>query len=119
MSAPCILVVEDDGAIQALVSEMLRDAGYEVAVASGGSEGLVRAREFRPDLIVLDKLMPNGDGTSFASAYRASSGKAPIVALSAGREAEEWARQIGAVGLVTKPFDVDELLEVVRANVRR
>lgn len=111
-----ILVVEDDLAIQQLVGEVLREAGYEVDLAGGGREGLERARTRAPDLILLDKLMPNGDGTSFASAYRSETPRpAPILGLCASRDADGWARTIGAVGLVTKPFDIDDLLAAVRA----
>lgn len=109
-----MLIVDDDEAIRALVAEILEEAGYATARAAGGREALERARLVRPDLILLDKLMPEGDGTEFAREYRATPPPhAPIVALCAVNDAVEWAASIGAVGHIVKPFDIDDLLAVV------
>ena len=62
---PQILVVEDDDAIRELVSDVLRDDGYDVREATNGVEALGRIREERPDLIVLDLMMPVMDGWTF------------------------------------------------------
>ena len=67
---PQILVVEDDDAIRGLVSEVLRDDGYDVREATNGVEALDRLREERPDLIVLDLMMPVMDGWAFVEACR-------------------------------------------------
>jgi CheY-like chemotaxis protein len=88
--------------------------------ARSGNEGLARATEVRPHLILLDKLMPDGDGTAFAREYRARKGPhAPIVALSAAADAAEWAAHIGAVAYVGKPLDIDDLLGVVSAELAK
>jgi CheY-like chemotaxis protein len=117
-SAPRILVVEDDDAIRALLLDLLRDAGYTPSEARNGREGLERVAHDDPDLILLDKLMPVVDGTAFAQQYHAQPGShAPIVALCAIREAAEWSAQIGAVAVVTKPFNIDDLLATVRAKL--
>ena len=113
-----ILVVDDDGDVRTLVDMVLREAGYDVTTVQNGEEALAVATRRRPDLILLDKLMPVMDGTAFARAYRAASpDPAPIVAFCAARDAEEWARSIGAVAFVEKPFDVDDLARVVRAQL--
>ena len=115
-----VLIVEDDEAIRALVREVLQEGGYEVHDARSGNEGLLRAKELRPHLILLDKLMPDGDGTAFARAYRVTKGPhAPIVALSAAADAGDWAAQIGAAAYVGKPLDIDDLLRVVKEELAK
>ncbi len=113
-----VLIVEDDEAIRALVHDLLEDAGYDVHEARSGRDGIERVRAVRPDLILLDKLMPDGDGTAFAREYHAARGPhAPIVALSAAADASDWATQIGAAAYLGKPLDIDELVRVVRAAI--
>ncbi len=114
-----VLIVEDDDAIRQLVSDLLSEAGYEVQTATGGKEGLDRAKKTPPDLILLDRVMPEGDGTTFATTYARTRGKrAPIVALCAARDVEGWARAIGAVAHVVKPFDIEDLLDTVARHAR-
>jgi DNA-binding response OmpR family regulator len=112
-----ILLAEDDDAILQLVTDVLTDAGYEVAQARSGSEALERAAVWRPDLILLDKSMPGG-GTAFAIAYRTERTRAPIVGLSAAIDAESWAASIGAATYIAKPFDIDTLLSTVAEQLR-
>jgi signal transduction histidine kinase/CheY-like chemotaxis protein len=112
-----VLVVDDDADIRALVAEVLRDVGLSVATAAEGREALAEAARVRPDLIILDKLMPGMDGTDFAREYQASGRPAPIIAFCAARDAPEWAAQIGAVGHLGKPFDVKELERLVFAQL--
>ncbi|MBI2773761.1 MAG: response regulator transcription factor [Chloroflexi bacterium] len=109
-----ILVVEDDDAIRSLLVELLTEAGHDVHEASGGSEGLDLVAVVRPDLIILDKLMAAGDGTMFARGYRAMPGPhSPIIGLTAARDAEGWGPDIGVKTLLTKPFDIDDLMKAV------
>jgi CheY-like chemotaxis protein len=113
-----ILLVEDDAAIRQLVTDILTEAGYEVAQARSTPEALERAAVWRPDLILLDKSMPGG-GTAFATAYATKRARrAPIVALSAAIDAETWARSIGAATYIAKPFDIDTLLTTVAEQLR-
>ena len=115
-----ILVIEDDEAIRTLVREVLLDAGFDVSDARSGNDGLVRVGTVRPDLILLDKLMPDGDGTAFAGAYHARKGPhAPIVALSAAADASEWAAHIGASAYLAKPLDIENLVTVVKAELAK
>ncbi len=115
-----ILLVEDDAAIRQLVTELLTESGYQVTAATSGRDGLERAATARPDLILLDKLMPDGDGTTFATGYAEMVGpRAPIVALCAARDGREWADEIGAATYVVKPFDIETLLGVVREQLDR
>jgi signal transduction histidine kinase len=108
-----VLVVDDEPDIRALVAEVLRDAGLAVTTAADGREALATVARERPDLIILDKLMPGMDGTVFAQAYRAAGPAAPIIAFCAARDAAEWAASIGAAGFIGKPFDVKELERLV------
>ena len=112
-----VLVVDDDPDILRLVREVLREAGWTVIVAENGAEALSRVADIRPQLILLDKLMPIMDGTTFAATYRQRSDPAPIVALCAARDAAEWAESIGAVGHLSKPFNVERLIAVVAQHI--
>ncbi len=111
---PRILVVDDDDTIRELITMALEDEGYTIASASHGLEALAITGQMPVDLILLDMRMPVMDGAEFAAAYRAGPGPhAPIVVLSASRAAVEAAGQVGAVGFLAKPFDLDRLLSVV------
>jgi signal transduction histidine kinase len=110
-----ILVVDDEPDVRAIVEIVLREAGHTVINAKDGEEALALAARERPDLILLDKLMPTMDGTAFAHAYHETAANpAPIVAFCAARDAEDWAKSIGAVAHIGKPFDVDDLDRTVR-----
>ena len=114
-----VLVVEDDDEIRTLVLETLRESGHEVLGARDGRDGIEIADREKPDLIIVDKLMPEMDGTEFTREYRARAGTAPIVAFCASRDAVEWATSIGAAAYVTKPFDLEELDRVVDRELAR
>ncbi len=114
-----VLVVDDDDAIRRLLHELLADAGYEVEFAHSGNAALARVAQIRPDVILLDNLMPDGDGTMFATAYaKTPAPRAPIVACAANN-ATEWGERIGAAASVQKPFDIDHLLETVERQAAR
>ena len=113
-----ILVVEDDEAIRGLVSEVLRDDGYEVSEASNGAEALDYVKHHRPDLIVLDLMMPVMDGWAFVERCRVNPycSDVPIVVTSASHDLPKTAERLRSYGVRTclaKPFDVDGLLALV------
>jgi two-component system, chemotaxis family, chemotaxis protein CheY len=113
-----ILVVEDDDSIRGLVSEVLRDDGYEVSEACNGLEALSRVGERRPDLIVLDLMMPVMDGWTFVEHCRRfrTCEEVPIVVTSASHDLPHTAERLRSFGVRTclaKPFDVDGLLALV------
>jgi CheY-like chemotaxis protein len=115
---PEILVVEDDEAIRGLVSEVLRDDGYDVSEAANGVEALAYVGGHRPDLIVLDLMMPVMDGWAFVEACRRNQScrQVPIVVTSASHDLPRTAERLRAYGVRTclaKPFDVDGLLALV------
>ena len=112
-----VLVVDDDPVIQKLLQVNFEMEGYRVITASDGVEGLDRARSERPDIVILDVMMPKMNGLEVASALKGdpATSSIPIILLSAkAQEADVQAgRQTGAEDYVTKPFDPLELLERV------
>ena len=115
-----ILLVDDETAIQRAVGPLLRARGYDVEIASTGTEALRLFAERTPDLIVLDLGLPDLEGTEVCRRVRATS-KVPILVLSArGAEADKVnALDLGADDYVTKPFGPEELLARIRVALRR
>lgn len=113
-----VLVVDDDPVIQNLLRVNFEMEGYEVIVASDGVEGLERARQDAPDVVVCDIMMPRMDGLTVARELKADPATAgiPILLLSAkAQQADVQAgTDAGADDYVTKPFDPLNLLERVR-----
>ncbi len=119
--APRILLVDDEAAIQTLLSYPLRKDGYEVVQASDGAEALERfADEGTFDLVVLDVMMPRLDGLETCRRLRATS-TVPIIMLTA--KAEEIDKvlglELGADDYITKPFSMHEFRSRVKAALRR
>ena len=112
-----ILIVEDEPDIQALVHRVLTANGFEVFKASDGEEGLIKATTLKPDLIVLDLMMPGMSGLEVCKLLkmRSDTKHIPIIILSAlNREVDrEYAKEAGANLFMTKPFLVDELLVAI------
>jgi DNA-binding response OmpR family regulator len=115
-----ILVVEDDKKTSALVRLYLENAGFEVSEAADGRQALAAARQRRPDLVVLDVMLPEIDGLAVCRALRTQSG-VPVILLSARTTEEDKLRglDLGADDYVTKPFSPRELVARVRTVLRR
>lgn len=115
-----ILVVDDEVRLRALLEAYLKGRGYTVATAADGIEALQVAARVRPDLIVLDIMMPRMDGIDFLKSYRRSSG-APVIILTARVEETDTVLglELGADDYVTKPFSPRELEARIRAVLRR
>jgi len=115
-----VLVVEDEADIRRFVRLALESEGHEVFEAGGVQRGLIDAATRRPDLVVLDLGLPDGDGTEFIRELRSWSG-APVIVLSArtGEADKIAALDAGADDYLVKPFGVGELLARVRAQLRR
>lgn len=110
-----VLVVDDDSSIRELLSTALEDDGYEVVPATNGQDALSVVERWRPDVIVLDLMMPVMDGWTFAKRLREIA-EIPIVVLSAANDLARHAKTVGAAEVVGKPFDLDQLLpKVARA----
>jgi two-component system OmpR family response regulator len=116
-----VLVVDDEAYITDLVGMALRYEGFDVAVAASGREALTRAGAFRPDLLVLDVMLPDVDGIEVCARLRRDGMEAPVVFLTARDAAEDKIAglTVGGDDYVTKPFSLEELIARVRAVLRR
>lgn len=114
-SAGTILVIDDDQAILETVAEILSDEGYSVVMARNGVEGLAAVDQGSPALILLDRWMPMLDGEGFWRALQARGLRVPIIAMTAAHDVEPWARGVGAVAVLPKPFKLTTLLDLVAA----
>lgn len=115
-----ILVVDDKKEIRLMVQSYLEEEGFRVVLASDGQEALYVARHERPNLIVLDLMMPNMGGYDFLKAHKREA-DTPIIILTARLEEGDkiLGLELGADDFVTKPFSLRELTARVRAVLRR
>lgn len=115
-----ILVVDDMESLRTMVRSYLAQEGFRVMTAANGREALFVARQERPDLIVLDLMMPELGGYDFINAY-AREGDAPIIILTARVEESDkvLGLELGADDYLTKPFSMRELTARIRAVLRR
>jgi two-component system, OmpR family, response regulator len=118
---PKLLVVEDDPNIVELLSASLRFAGFDVAAATNGAQAVAAAREARPDLMVLDVMLPDLDGFEVIRRLREGGVRTPVVFLTARDATDDKIRglTLGGDDYVTKPFSLEELTARIRAVLRR
>ena len=116
-----ILIVEDEPDMVLGLRDNFEFEGYEVHTASDGALGLERARALKPDLIILDIMLPRLSGLEVCKTLRGEGFEAPIILLTArGQEIDKVVGlELGADDYVTKPFSIRELLALVRAILRR
>ena len=116
-----ILIIEDDPVIIKATSVVLEGVGCQVCSGLGGEEGLLRAAEEQPDLILLDIMMPDLDGWQVLQQLKAAeeTRDIPVVIFTAFEvtRGPEGLVERGAVGLVQKPFEPEELIDIVRRNI--
>src|SRR5205814_10042571 len=115
-----ILVVEDETAIADFVQRGLEAEGYAVDCAADGLEGEKQALEGKPDLVVLDLMLPGRDGMSVLGTIRESKPTLPVIVLTARDSVDDKVHGLdaGATDYVTKPFSFDELTARIRAHLR-
>jgi two-component system alkaline phosphatase synthesis response regulator PhoP len=115
-----ILVIDDEPSILNLVTAYLKPEGYEVFTASDGNAGLKAARAFKPDLVVLDLMLPGMDGLELLSRLRRESDVYVIMLTARSEETDKIVGlSVGADDYVTKPFSPRELVARVKAALRR
>jgi len=120
MSSAKILVVDDEQSIINLVTAYLRQEGYEVYTAMDGPAGLKAARSFRPDLVVLDVMLPGMDGIELLAQLRRESDVYVIMLTAKSEETDKIVGlSMGADDYLTKPFSPRELVARVKAALRR
>ena len=115
-----VLIVEDDPNIRELLQMYLEKDGYAVTLAGDGGQGLEKFRTIKPDLVLLDVMMPVMDGWAVCKAIRAE-GSTPVIMLTAKGETDDkvMGLKAGADDYVTKPFEMKELLARIEAVLRR
>ncbi len=118
--AKTILIVEDDPNISELVQMYLEKEGYQTKIAADGGQGVALFRQIRPDLVLLDLMLPVMDGWGVLRAIRQDS-KTPVIMLTAKGETNDKVQGLkqGADDYLTKPFEMKELLARVEAVLRR
>ncbi|MFA5491198.1 MAG: response regulator [Candidimonas sp.] len=116
-----ILVVDDDPALRQLLADYLNRHNYDTLLASDASDLEARIERYSPDLIVLDRMMPDGDGALACSRLRANGEDIPIILLTAKDETLDriYGLQSGADDYLGKPFDPRELLARIETVLRR
>ena len=116
-----ILVVDDEESITDLISTALRYVGFDVEIASTGRQALERAISFRPELIVLDVMLPDLDGFEVTRRLRADGVRVPVVFLTARDATEDRVRglTLGGDDYVAKPFSLEEVVARIHAILRR
>ncbi|HEV8617105.1 MAG TPA: response regulator [Methylomirabilota bacterium] len=119
MGKPRVLIVEDEPHIVLSLEFLLQRAGYDTLTAADGEEGLALVRRLRPDVVLLDVMLPKRNGYEICQAVKADPELRgiPILMLSArGQEVEVLkGLELGAAAYVTKPFGNAEILEAIRA----
>ena len=113
-----IIVVDDEPKILRLVSVKLRVSGYDVVATSDGEEALRLIRSERPDVLLLDIIMPGMDGFDVLEIVRGFS-DIPVIVFSARPESSPKAISLGANDFLAKPFDADDLVKRIDTLVRQ
>ncbi|MBI2684350.1 MAG: response regulator transcription factor [Actinobacteria bacterium] len=116
-----VLIVEDDEAISEAIAHHVAREGYRVLQAADGAAGLRLFRRHRPDLVVLDLMLPQIDGWRFTERIRSEDPNVPVIITSARTSEHDRVHglQIGADDYVTKPFSMKELAARIEAHLRR
>ncbi|MDF3283670.1 response regulator transcription factor [Gordonia sp. N1V] len=116
-----VLVVDDEANIRELLSVSLKFQGYEVETAAGGPEAIDRCRNFKPDVLILDVMMPGMDGFGLLRRLRADGISAPALFLSAKDSVEDKVNglTVGGDDYVTKPFSLEEVVARLQVLLRR
>ena len=118
---PRVLIIEDERPMRTALADCLEAEGYRVLTAIDGGSGLERALRDKPDLVLLDLMMPKLDGFTVCAELRRRANSVPVLMLTAKGQLEDRVRglDVGADDYLVKPFGMEELLARVRAILRR
>jgi len=117
-----ILIVDDEAAVADLIEAVLVGEGYTVAIARDGVQGILLARDWKPDLVLMDIMLPGIDGTTAIRRLKSDPATAelPIVAMSAGRTIRRQSNELAdADAALAKPFDIEALLAQIEFLLSR
>ena len=114
---PRVLIVEDDDDLRGLIGAALGDAGYAAVEAVDGAEALAACEQRDPDVILLDLGLPRLGGQAFADAYRRRLGRAKLIVMTGAESGGETSARMHASVFLSKPFDLDQLLDAVKRVV--
>jgi len=121
MKAKKILVIDDEEDLLELLTTRLQNEGFEVACALNGKEGLEKAADWKPDLILLDIMMPEMDGIQTLRALKETTGTrgVPVIMLTCKGETETIFKteKLGSTDYIIKPFDSTELLSLIKRYI--
>jgi len=113
-----ILLVDDEPDVLGILSKKLQAAGFLTVIASDGIQGLKKTKEEKPDLVLLDIMMPNKDGFTMLRDLQSDTDlrRIPVIMVSARSEANSLfeGRNLGAIDYLIKPIDFDELLKYIK-----
>jgi len=116
-----LLLVEDEPVLAAVVKETLEMKGFVVRHAANGVDGMTEFQRFKPDLCIVDVMMPQKDGLSLLTEIRATDSHTPMIILTAKSETQDVLKgfHAGADDYIKKPFSIEELLIRIQALIKR
>lgn len=116
---PLVLVVEDDRGVRELLDTVLVSEGFDVHTARDGLEGLLKLRMLSPAALVLDIMMPDVGGLRVLDELAEEHADTPVIVVTGAADAADVARErLGKANVFTKPFDIDDLVDRIRAVAR-
>jgi DNA-binding response OmpR family regulator len=121
-SSQRILIVDDEASVADLIEAVLVSEGYTVAIARDGVQGILLARDWKPDLVLMDVMLPGVDGTTAIRRLKSDpeTAELPIVAMSAGRTIRRQSNELSdADAALAKPFDIEALLAQIEFLLSR
>lgn len=115
---PLILIVEDDRAVASMIDEFLSGSGYDTEIARDGEDAIAKAKQFQPDVIIMDLMLPRLTGGEAASRLKqdALTSRIPIVGISAVADVTALAELLPLDEVIPKPFDLDDLMTAVERH---
>ena len=114
-----VLVVDDQPGIRRLLTEVLSEIGYSAEAAANGYEGLQKAKELNPVLVLMDMKMPGMDGIDTLREFKRLGLRAKVIMMTAYGELDmiSEAEELGAIAYITKPFDIVSLCKIIQESV--
>ncbi len=113
-----ILLIEDDDFFRERLRDRLQEKGFDVTEAAGGKDGLERFAQSRPDLVLTDIVMADGEGIEAVITFHRIAPDVPIITMSGNPQYLDHSRKLGATDALLKPFTIDELISCIENSSR-